>query len=74
MVAGAAYRNGGKIRDERCDMVHDYSRRSKGVIESVILRPDGSPEWTAKPDTLWNTVEQSEKRKDAQLARECSFQ
>ncbi|MGD1089840.1 MAG: MobQ family relaxase [Verrucomicrobiota bacterium] len=70
VVAAAAYRNGGKIRDERCDMVHDYSRRSKGVIESVILCPDGSPEWTAKPDTLWNTVEQSEKRKDAQLARE----
>jgi hypothetical protein len=40
------------------------------VTESVILRPDGSPEWTAKPDALWNTVEQAEKRKDAQLARE----
>lgn len=40
------------------------------MIESVILRPEGSPEWTAKPDTLWNTVERGEKRVDAQLARE----
>jgi hypothetical protein len=57
VVAAAAYRNGGKIRDEKYDRVHDYSRRSKGVVESVILRPENSPEWTAKPDTLWNTVE-----------------
>jgi MobA/MobL family len=70
VVAAAAYRSGTKIRDERYDKIHDYSRRSKGVIESVILRPEGSPEWTAKPDTLWNTVERGEKRVDAQLARE----
>src|SRR5580704_14207276 len=70
VVAAAAYRSGSKIRDERCDMVHDYSRRSKGVVESVILRPENSPEWTAKPDTLWNTVELGERRKDAQLPPE----
>jgi len=70
VIAAAAYRNGSKIRDERYDKIHDYTRRSKGVIESVILRPENSPEWTAKPDTLWNTVELGEKRKDAQLARE----
>src|ERR1700677_2858969 len=57
VVAAAAYRSGGKIRDEKYDRVHDYSRRSKGVVESVILRPENSPEWTAKPDTLWNTVQ-----------------
>ena len=70
VVAAAAYRNGGKIRDDRDDKIHDYSRRKKGIIETVILRPENSPEWTAKPDTLWNAVEQSEKRVDAQLARE----
>jgi ATP-dependent exoDNAse (exonuclease V) alpha subunit len=70
VIAAAAYRSGGKIRDERYDMVHDYSRRSKGVMASAILRPEGAPEWTAKPDTLWNTVERGEKRVDAQLARE----
>jgi hypothetical protein len=69
-VAAAAYRTGTKIRDERSDRLHDYSNRTKYVVESVILRPDNSPEWTAKTSSLWNTVEQAEKRKDAQLARE----
>ena len=69
-VAAAAYRTGTKIKDERSGKVHDYSSRTKGVVESVILRPEHSPEWAAKTATLWNTVEQSEKRKDARLARE----
>jgi len=69
-VAAAAYRTGTKIRDERSDRLHDYSSRTKGVVESVILRPENSPEWTAKTSSLWNRVEQHEKRKDAQLARE----
>jgi len=69
-VAAAAYRTGTKLRDERADKIHDYSNRTKGVVESVILRPDNSPEWTAKTSSLWNTVELTEKRKDAQLCRE----
>ena len=69
-VAAAAYRTGTKIRDERSDRIHDYSSRTKGVVESVILKSANSPEWAAHTDSLWNTVEQSEKRKDAQLARE----
>ncbi|HEY5298690.1 MAG TPA: MobQ family relaxase [Verrucomicrobiae bacterium] len=69
-VAAAAYRTGTKIRDERADKIHDYSSRTKGVVGSVILRPDNSPEWTAKTASLWNAVELGEKRKDAQLSRE----
>jgi hypothetical protein len=69
-VAAAAYRTGSKIQDERAGITHNYSSRQKGVVESVILRPENSPAWTAKTDTLWNEVERSEKRKDARLARE----
>lgn len=69
-VAAAAYRTGLKIRDERAGKTHDYSSRTKGVIASVILRPDNSPEWTADTASLWNAVELGEKRKDAQLSRE----
>src|ERR1700679_2134107 len=69
-VAAAAYRTGSKIQDERAGITHNYSSRQKGVVESVILRPDNSPEWTADTATLWNEVERSEKRKDARLARE----
>jgi ATP-dependent exoDNAse (exonuclease V) alpha subunit len=69
-VAAAAYRTGLKIRDERAGKIHDYSSRTKGVVESVILRPENSPEWTANTASLWNAVELGEKRKDAQLSRE----
>jgi hypothetical protein len=69
-VAAAAYRTGTKIQDERAGITHNYSSRQKGVVESVILRPEKSPEWTADTATLWNEVERSEKRKDARLARE----
>ena len=69
-VAAAAYRTGTKIKDERAGKTHNYSSRQKGIVESVILRPDNSPEWTAHTATLWNEVERSEKRKDARLARE----
>ena len=69
-VAAAAYRTGTKIRDERAGRIHDYSGRTKGVVESVILRPENSPEWTAQTASLWNSVELAERRKDAQLSRE----
>src|SRR6202789_3164591 len=69
-VAAAAYRTGTKIRDERAGKIYDYSSRTKGVVESVILRPENSPEWTANTASLWNAVELGEKRKDAQLSRE----
>ena len=69
-VAAAAYRTGSKIRDERTEQIHDYSSRTKGVIQSVILRPENAPAWTAQTASLWNEVERSERRKDSQLARE----
>lgn len=68
-VAAAAYRTGTKIRDERSNRIHDYSSRHESVVESAILRPENSPEWSARTASLWNMVE-GEKRKDAQLARE----
>jgi hypothetical protein len=36
----------------------------------VVLIPDGADKRFLKPEYLWNTIEKSEKRKDAQLARE----
>lgn len=69
VVAAAAYRAGEKLRDDRYDTVHDYTRR-EGLEHSKILAPDGAPAWVHDREKLWNTVERSEKRKDAQLARE----
>jgi ATP-dependent exoDNAse (exonuclease V) alpha subunit len=70
VIAAAAYRAGTKIRDEVRDKIFDYARRSKGVINSKVLAPEGAPGWALNSSQLWNTVEASEKRKDAQLARE----
>jgi ATP-dependent exoDNAse (exonuclease V) alpha subunit len=70
VIAAAAYRAGTKLVDEVREKTFDYTRRVKGVVQSAILAPDGSPGWVFDPGQLWNTVERSEKRVDAQLARE----
>ncbi len=68
-VAAAAYRSGSRLVEEATGITHDYSRK-KGVEHTEILAPDGAPSWVFDRQTLWNTVEASEKRKDAQVARE----
>lgn len=50
-------------------MSYDYRRRA-GVMSSFIAAPKDAPAWTRDRGLLWNAVEASEKRKDAQLARE----
>lgn len=68
-TAAAAYRAGVRLGDRRTGEVHDYTGRS-GVDHSAILAPDGVPSWVHCRADLWNEVEQIEKRKDAQVARE----
>ncbi|MCD7111822.1 MobA/MobL family protein [Rhizobium sp. DKSPLA3] len=68
-VAAAAYRAGEKLTDRSSNRGHDYSRR-KGVVHAEIMAPLGSAPWLEDRETLWNTVEAMETRKDAQLARE----
>ncbi len=70
VIAAAAYRAGTKLMDEVREKTFDYTRRVKGVIQSMILAPEGAPAWVFDSGQLWNTVERSEKRADAQLARE----
>lgn len=70
VIAAAAYRAGTKLRDEIRDKIFDYTRRTKGVIQSDILAPEGAPGWVHDSGQLWNKVEAGEKRVDAQLARE----
>jgi Ti-type conjugative transfer relaxase TraA len=69
VVASAAYRASEALHDERYGMIHDYTRKV-GVEHSEILLPEGAPKWLSDRQTLWNQVEQNEKRKDSQLARE----
>ena len=71
-VAAAAYRAAERLHDDRLDRDHDFTNKA-GVVHSEILLPDGAPERFSDRATLWNEVEATEKRKDAQLAREVEF-
>lgn len=68
-VAAAAYRAGEKLVNEYDGMVHDYTRKG-GVVHSEILLPPHAPQEFSDRSTLWNSVEQVEKHRRAQLARE----
>ena len=68
-VAAAAYRSGEKLINEWDGMTHNYTKK-RGVIYSEILLPSHAPPSFADRSALWNNVEQIEKSRDAQLARE----
>lgn len=68
-VAGAAYRAGEKLIDERTGEEHNFKNR-KDVQYSEILLPEGADEKLSDRETLWNEVESCEKRKDAQVAKD----
>jgi ATP-dependent exoDNAse (exonuclease V) alpha subunit len=68
-VAAAAYRSGSRLLEESTGITHDYTHK-RGVDHTEILAPEDAPAWVFDRHTLWNTVEASEKRKDAQVARE----
>lgn len=71
-VACAAYRSGEELHDEKYDKTHDYTQK-QDVAHTEILLPENAPSKFSDRETLWNTVESVEKRKDAQLAREFNF-
>lgn len=67
--AAAAYRAAARIADPRTGEVHDYRRRS-GVDGAQVFAPVGAPSWATDRARLWAEVENVERRRDAQLARE----
>lgn len=71
-VAAAAYRSASRLHDERLGRDHDFTNKA-GVVHSEVMLPEGAPERLRERETLWNEVEATEKRKDAQLAREVEF-
>ena len=65
----AAYQNRQEITDDRTGAKWNYAEKP-GFDSSFILSPAAAPSWlVADSATLWNTVEATEKRKDAQLSR-----
>ena len=68
-VAAAAYRSGKNLINEWDGMIHDYTHKG-GVVHTEILLPMYAPTAFQDRFTLWNSVEEIEKSRNAQLARE----
>lgn len=68
-VACSSYRAGEKLKDERTGIEHDYTKKS-GVYYNEIMLPKNAPLEYQDRQTLWNAVEEIEKGKNSQLARE----
>ena len=68
-IASSAYRSGEKLYNKRDGLIHDYTKR-KDVIYKEIFKPINAPNWVLDREQLWNEVEQIEKSKNSQLARE----
>ena len=68
-VAAAAYRSGTKLTNEWDGMTHDYTRKG-GIVHAEIMLPAHAPPEFADRSILWNSVEQIDKARDSQLARE----
>ena len=68
-VAAAAYRSGQKLTNEWDGITHDYTKKG-GVVHSEIILPAHAPSEFSDRSTLWNSVEKTEKSRNAQLARE----
>jgi hypothetical protein len=74
-VAGAAYRSGEKILDQRTGVTHDYTKKTEVNCSEIITphMPKVDNSWLKDRAQLWNRVETFEKRHDAQLAREINI-
>ena len=68
-VAAAAYRSGTKLVNEWDGVTHDYTAK-QNVAHSEIMLPAHAPPAFQDHSILWNSVEQIEKSKDSQLARD----
>lgn len=68
-VACAAYRSGEKLTCDFYEKEQDYTKKT-GVEFTNIYAPENTNPDLLDRQTLWNTVEKVERRKDALLARE----
>ena len=67
-VASAAYQSGERLFEERTNHQVSYENK-EGVLYTEILLPENAPEKFHDRNTLWNSVEQTEKQYNSQLAR-----
>ena len=67
-VAGAAYRSGEKLFDDKEGRSYFYTRSV--MPESYILTPKNAPEWAKDRQKLWNEVEKKDRKSNSRYAKE----
>ena len=67
-IAGAAYRSGKKLFDQKEGRSYFYARSV--MPESFILTPKNAPEWASDRERLWNEVERKDRRANSRYAKE----
>lgn len=68
----AAYQSCGMIVDHEGQRF-DFSRKAAEHVETIMLTPQGAPDWARQPESLWQRAAAAEKRVDAQEARILDF-
>jgi ATP-dependent exoDNAse (exonuclease V) alpha subunit len=72
-VSAAAYRAGERIKDERSGKTYDHSDRLDVLHKEIIVPSEYADDdlaWAKSRESLWNSAEQAETRKNARVARE----
>lgn len=82
VVISAAYRHCARMEFEREARTIDYTRK-QGLAHEEFVIPQDAPEWlrsmiagrsiSGASEAFWNTVEQFERRSDAQLAKDVTI-
>ncbi|MFD1671631.1 MobQ family relaxase [Agrilactobacillus yilanensis] len=67
-IAGAAYRSGEKLFDQKEGRSYFYARSV--IPESFILTPKNAPAWASDREKLWNEVERKDRRANSRYAKE----
>ncbi len=67
-IAGAAYRSGEKLFDNKEGRYYFYDRLV--MPDSFILIPKNAPEWANDRERLWNEVEKKDRKSNSRYAKE----
>lgn len=67
-IAGAAYRSGERLFDQKEGRSYFYARSVKP--ESFILTPKNAPKWANNREQLWNAVEAKDRKSNSRYAKE----
>ncbi len=68
----SAYQSCGRAVDHE-GRAFDFSRKRREHVRTIMLVPEGAPDWTHEPQSLWQRAAEAEKRIDAQEARIVDF-